>query len=97
MGVAKILVHSRVFVAMQSLSGSFGDGKIIRSGYVPACGARIPDFCMESLRHIPVAIISYIGTLSMSSCALFAASKMVHSWYHCKVDDDIGDDGRECE
>ena len=97
MGVARISIHTSVFIAMQSLSESFRDGKIALSGYVPVCGVGLPDFSMESLRHIPGAIVNYVGSLSMAYCALLAASKMVHSWYHCRFDEVIGGDGHVAE
>ena len=52
---------------------------------------------MEVLRYMSVAILNHVGSLSMVSEVLLAASKMVHRWYHCKFDEENGDDGRECE
>ena len=79
---------------MQSSSAPLGHGTIALCGYVPVIGVVLPDFSGESLRHIPVAILNYIGCLTMASCALMAASKMVHSWYHCRFDSVIGADVR---
>ena len=55
------------------------------------------DFSVESLRYNSVAILNYVGSLTMASEALLAASKMGQSRNHCRFDEEFGDDGRECE
>ena len=55
------------------------------------------DFVVELLRYNSVAILNHVGSLTMASEALLAASKMGQSRNQCRFDEEFGDDGRECE
>ena len=57
------------------------------SGAQPAAPvAALPDFSGEMLRHIPVAILTYLGCFSLDWYAFVAACKMAHRWYFCRFD-----------
>ena len=96
-GISKTPHSHHCVIAMQSSSSPLGHGTIVLCGYVPAIAVVLPDFSGESLRHIPVAILNYVGSFTMASCALMAVSKMVHSWYYCRFDSVIGADVRVLE
>ena len=61
--------------------------------WAAACGAQpaapvaaLPDSSEDTLRHIPCAILNYLGSSSLDWYAFVAACKMAHRWCHCRFD-----------
>ena len=60
---------------------------ILLTPHLPAAPvAALPDFSGEMLRHIPCAILNYLGCFSLDWYAFVAACKMAHRWSNSRFD-----------